>query len=667
MDNNQERAEWIELLKKNMTMKIKCNAYWATLWQVAVALLLLWLTRFAFYWYNADVIGNIAASELFKLALMGLQYDISTIAYANALFIVMRFLPFQFTLRKGWRIAEMIVYGICNSALLIINIGDIPFFRFNGGRLRLDSFLELMNAEMVGTTFSYAGQYWWAFLGVAAMIALLLFLALRFSPTAIARTLRGRIGMFMLAAALTFVGMRGCHITGHPIGIADAAAAVRTPPHVNVVLNSPFCILRSPAYAAGMQTYAFFSDSELAEIRSSIQDPAAPLDADSIKDAVRGKNLMLIVFESGGQLWFDSLNIIRNDSVRGLMPFLDSIASQSMALTETFCTGARTVEGMAAITGGVPTFGQMKWMTSKYGVLSVDTPAKLLAQKGYATEFYIGANPDAFTLGPQARAFGYQHVTGRNEVTLPDNDTTTASWGYWDHIMAPYVAKSISSLPQPFLACWLTLYLHAPFQFPGNLTLPANYPPTHDTMHLGVEYLDYSLRCFFEKAKSQPWYDNTIFVITSDHGFRDLLDRRYNGAYIYGHIPLLLYTPDGSLKPANRADRPMAQFDIAPTLLWLAGYDKPYVAVGTNWFDDTKPHYGVQQRNNTWHLTGPRYHLAIPLTADRIEAVYDPHADQQLQQPLTDYDTDEVNRMFRWFQALLQDYTTRANTAQLAI
>lgn len=648
-------------------MKIKCNAYWATLWQLAIALLFLWLTRFAFYWYNADVIGTITPPHLLSLSLTGICYDVSAIAYANALFILMRFLPFRFTLKRGWRIAEMTVYALCNSSLLIVQIGDIPFFRFNGGRLRLDSLIELMNAEMVCTTFGYIGQYWWAFLAVALSIAMLLWLALRFSPQNMARSPYLRVCLFIFACALTFFGMRGFRFKGHPVSISDAAMAVITPPHVNVVLNTPFCILRSPASANGMNTYAFFSEEELSDIRSSLQTPSAPLSADSIKEALQGKNIMLIVMESGGQLWLDSLNIIRGDSIRGFMPFLDSIASKSMTLTETFCTGARTVEGLAAITGGLPTFGQMKWMNSKYGALKVDTPANLLARKGYSTEFFIGTNPDAFTLGPQARAFGFLHITGRNDITLPDNNLTTASWGYWDHIMAPYVAKSLSSLSEPFFASWLTLYLHAPFQYPEDLILPDCYPTTHEPMHLGVEYMDYSMQCFFEEAKRQPWFDNTLFIITSDHGFRDFSDAKYNGAYIYGHVPFILYTPDGSLTPGKHSGRVMSQFDIAPTILWLAGYDQPYIAVGTNYFDDTKPHYGVQQRNGLWHITGSRYHLSIPLEADRVEAVYDPYADQQLLHPLTDYDTAEVDEMLCWLRGFLQDYTSRANSARLSL
>ncbi|MBD4632798.1 LTA synthase family protein, partial [Xanthomonas citri pv. citri] len=80
--------------------------YLATLYQLLVALILLWLTRFAFYFYNADVTGSLSAGRLAAVALAGLQFDIVAVAYANALFVVMRFLPFGFVMKRWWRRAS---------------------------------------------------------------------------------------------------------------------------------------------------------------------------------------------------------------------------------------------------------------------------------------------------------------------------------------------------------------------------------------------------------------------------------------------------------------------------------------------------------------------------------------------------------------------------------
>lgn len=646
-------------------MKFKCNIYLATLYQLSVALFLLWLTRFAFYFYNADVTGTLSAGRLAAVALAGLQFDIVAVAYANALFIVMRFLPLGFVMERWWRRASMVVYGVANSALLLVNIGDIVFFRFNNSHMQFDTFRSFLSVDMVGVALSYFTQYWWAFLAIALIVGVLLLLATRVRIEGMARGIWPRVGLFLLAAGLTFIGMRGT-IAGRPIGIDRAGAVVDEPAEINVVLNTPFCIMRSANYSRGMETRVFFSDDELAAIRSSVQQPACPLAADSLRRAVSGKNIMLIILESGGQVWFDSLNIVKGDSARNLMPFMNSLACKSMALTSTYCTGARTVEGLASIIGGVPTFGPINWMATKYAPLPVDAPARLLASRGFDTRFFIGAKANSFSLGPLARTMGFAGVTSMAEVDLPASGNSN-SWGIYDHVMGRYVAGQLSAMSQPFFAAWLTLDLHSPFDIPDNWD-DSDYRPVSDPMERCVEYTDFSLKMFFEEASRQPWFDNTLFVITADHGFRDFItEPKYNGAYIYGHIPFLLYTPDGSLPAGKHAGRPMAQFDIPPTLLWLAGYDEPYVSVGTNWFDDAKPHYGVVMRNDMWYVISERRAMRLPFDASRVDAVFDVINDQELLSPLTDYDADEIDGMLTWFRAFLQDYTSRANGAALSL
>lgn len=104
----------------------------ATLWQLGVAFVLLWLSRFVFAAYNADICQVGYFGEVMRLALAGVRFDLSALAYFNALFILMRILPFGFVYGKAYYRATLWVYGICNSIMLAINLGDIPYFRFTG-------------------------------------------------------------------------------------------------------------------------------------------------------------------------------------------------------------------------------------------------------------------------------------------------------------------------------------------------------------------------------------------------------------------------------------------------------------------------------------------------------------------------------------------------------
>lgn len=639
------------------------------LYQLFIPLLLLWITRFVFYFYNADIIGSIPSSRLLSLAIHGLLFDIVAVTYTNAPFILMRILPFRFIMNRGWRIASMIVYGITNSILLIVNIGDIIFFRFNNGHMQRDMFLSLLDWEMVGITFSYFRHYWWAFFGIALTVLLMLWLANRISIPRIYPGIWRRISIFIIGVAISFICMRGGRLSGRALGIESAATMVKQPAEINILLNTPFCIMRSANYSRELETVSYFSVEQLDALRTSLHTPAStssPAYLGCELGIVKDKNIVLIILESGSQIWFDSLNVVKDDNPRGLMPFLDSLACRSMALTSTYCTGSRTVEGLASIIGGVPTFGPMNWTATKYAVLTVDTPARLLSTNGYDTHFFMGANHSAFSLGPLAQTMGFDKITGKSDIDEIPTSGNTNKWGFYDHIMATYVADNVSKLKQPFFAAWLTLDLHDPFDIPREW-MHIDYPQTNNKIERCVQYTDYALRCFFEAASSQPWYDNTMFIITADHGFRDFNGSKYNGAYIYGHIPFLIYTPDGSIPPGKHSERAMSQFDIPPTLLWLAGYDEPFISVGTNYFDDSKPHYGLQLRGDTWYIASNRYMVNMSYQADKIIGVYDILNDQQMLNPLKEYNVAAVDSMITWFKAFRQDYTTRANTGRLSI
>ena len=82
-------------------------------------------------------------------------------------------------------------------------------------------------------------------------------------------------------------------------------------------------------------------------------------------------------------------------------------------------------------------------------------------------------------------------------------------------------------------------------------------------------YTDYALGRFFEEASRQPWFDNTVFVITADHcassaGKTEIPLEKY-------HIPALIFAP-GLITP-QQVDKVISQIDLMPTLFSLLGMD----------------------------------------------------------------------------------------------
>jgi len=644
-----------------MDMKFRTNIYAATIYQFLAALFLCWLTRFVFIFYNWDSVGISGFGESMRLSFDGLRFDLSAVAYFNVLFIAMRVLPFRFAASRAWLRATGVVYFVTNALLLAINLGDTPYYRFTGSRLRWSSFMDMTaDPNWFGVTLSYAVDYWWVFIAVGLFAAALMWLYCRveiFPPpkntaSGSAESPLGRYALrtlvFLLFAAAAVYSMRGRIGNGVPLSIADAGWYIDSPQQINAVLNSPFCILRSLNKHNELEPMVFFSDEELAGIRTSLHrgSPAGPT----------GRNVMIITIESGGSVWYDSLCAIPNDDFWGLIPFLDSLASQSLVCRNTITTGRRSVEGITAVYGGFPTFTPFTYMLSPYNNNTLDSPARLLRDEGYSTVFYFGCNHGSFNIDQMAHASGFERVVDRE--AYGDESEFDGHWGIFDHAMGEYAALDLSRVREPFFAGWFTLNAHNPYTKPEHWR-PDGYRHPEPSPERGMEYTDRAVRRFFELASQQPWYRNTIFIITADHGSRDLKDTVYDTPYIKYHIPFILYTPDGSIAPGAIDDRMMSQFDIAPTVLGLLNYPHDYVALGTDLFDAETERYAIGFVDNQYRVTGLRYLVQLTPDASQIASVYDIAADPYMTAPVEEYDVAEVGRMKRWAQAFLQDYTSR--------
>ena len=100
-----------------------------------------------------------------------------------------------------------------------------------------------------------------------------------------------------------------------------------------------------------------------------------------------------------------------------------------------------------------------------------------------------------------------------------------------------------------------------------------------------MRFMDYSLERFFAKARTSPYFANTIFVLWADHGIpRGNRDPRFGDLTLAIHrIPFILYAP--ALLPPQRVATVGSQVDILPTLLSLIGQPFWTQTLGRDLFD----------------------------------------------------------------------------------
>ena len=158
-------------------------------------------------------------------------------------------------------------------------------------------------------------------------------------------------------------------------------------------------------------------------------------------------------------------------------------------------------------------------------------------------------------------------------------------WGISDKNLFLEADNILNKEKKPFFAVIQTADNHRPYTIPDedlSKFKKVSYP--NDTLiKYGFEnneqlnafrYTDFTIQTFIEKAKTSPYFKNTIFAFVGDHGLRTPAGKHFpnsftNQGITAEHVPLLLYGP-AFLQP-KQIQSVCSQLDILPTLASLAG------------------------------------------------------------------------------------------------
>ena len=164
---------------------------------------------------------------------------------------------------------------------------------------------------------------------------------------------------------------------------------------------------------------------------------------------------------------------------------------------------------------------------------------------------------------------GFKHYFGKTEY---NNDADwDGIWAIWDEPFLQYFAKNTGK-QQPFLATVFTASSHHPYNIPDQYK--GKFKKGFVEMHEPIQYTDYALKKYFETAKKQPWFENTIFVITGDHTNKVYYSEYQKNLNIFA-VPLIFYSPNPIYGLKGKNNELAQQIDIYPTLSELIGYNKP--------------------------------------------------------------------------------------------
>ena len=522
---------------------------------------------------------TLTMSSFAEMVRGGLVFDTAAILVTNIPYIVFMLLPLHWKEHPAYQCFCRWLFVVVNGVMLATNLADAVYFRYTLRRTTTTIFQEFQHeGNMGGIIMTEVVNHWYLVLAFVLLVYALwrLYRTTALSHRQLSWWRYDLACLLSLAAVAPFVvaGIRGGFTKAvRPITISNANQYVDRPTDAALVLNTPFALYRTIGKAV-FTVPVYFADKQ------SMEAVYTPVHTPVVGQPMLKKNVVVLIVESMGREYFGALNRdLDGGRYKGYTPQMDSLIAKSVTFRYSYCNGRKSIDGMPSVLSSIPMFVEPFFLTPS-SMNHVSGIASLLASEGYETAFFHGAQRGSMGFQAFARATGFQQYYGREDFDRDDRfggeSEFDGTWAIWDEPFLQYYAAKMSEMRQPFMTAVFTATSHHPYRVPDKYR--DVYPEEGIAMHKCVRYTDMALGRFFQTASRQPWFRNTIFVLTSDHTY--LSDHAYYPTDLGGFCsPIIIYEADDSRMPEMQ-DKIAQQIDILPTVMGMVGYDKPYFGFG---------------------------------------------------------------------------------------
>lgn len=566
--------------------------------RLGIVLSLLTLARILFYFFNQKSFPSAGLYDFF----IACWFDIITISLYFFPFIVISLLPGVNWIGIIRDRAVSLYFHLVSFLLYALNLMDIEYFKYTTKRSTFDLFTILgAGSDFKQLIFSFISDFWLIILFFIGMIILHLQLfhyTKRKSATNNYKSWRVVLMSYLMIVPFFIITGRG-GFQLKPVGIIEAAQYADAE-NSALILNTGFTMIKSYGKKR-LELKNYFPEQKEKELFNPVQISTA---RNILPD---GTNLVVIILESFGNEFVGAYN-----KKESYTPFLDSLITESLSFEYAYANGKKSIEAVPAIIASIPSLMDNPYISSPYGNNKIESLASILKKNGYSTAFYHGATNGSMRFDSFAAQAGYEKYFGRFEY---NNDAHfDRTWGILDEYFNPWTARKLSELKQPFFGTLFTLSSHHPYYIPAHMKSQVKKGP--QPICGSISYGDIALKRFFDEAKKQPWYENTLFVLCADHTPASTTEH-YNQRSMMYRIPIVFYHP--SKKLGTKMERQIfQQLDIMPTALELLNIETKIYSFG-------KSYYDKGPREAIAYLEGSHYYFRdnrmITFSNDKIRSV----------------------------------------------
>lgn len=633
---------------------IRSQEYGVFLYRIFLAFLFFNVCRLLFIIYNFKLLDITDFNDWLNIFYGGIFFDATAIVYTLSLFILLSILPLFINSKASFQRILIWIYFIPNALALALNHLDFMYYRFIKTR-SMSNVLESVEHEVNKATlfFSFLINYWHVFLLYFTLLLLWIWLykKLKVKESKVEKPLPYIFTSIITLALVLLVSnmaIRGdYHFKTRPQGIVEANKFVTKLSHADAVLNTPFTIIRTLGKNKFNVDFGINQDFIVNEIKPIKQYSANAVSQPDL-------NVVIIILESFGREYIGHFNQdLKIPNYKSYTPFIDSLANHSLTFQNSFTNGSKSLHAMSSILSGIPSF-QVAYTSSPFVNQPVESLVSILNKEGYHTGFFHGAPNASMGFQGFGNILGIDQYFGMNEYPNPSD--YDGYWAIWDEEYLQFMAKNLNQIKEPFCATFFSATSHEPFVIPEkykNVFTEGDIP-----IHKGVRYTDYSLKKFFETAKKQSWFKNTLFVITADHTNQVFYDD-YHQPGNWGAIPIMFYHPAEKL--IGKRQEVANQIDIYPTIVNWLGYEQPFRSWGRSLIDENEKPFQIQFAGNNYFWQQDGYIFVF--NGQKITEIYNFETDKRFTNNLilkVEYDIYEKR-----IKAFLQDYFNRIKNKQM--
>jgi phosphoglycerol transferase MdoB-like AlkP superfamily enzyme len=568
-------------------------------WIIAVLLVFLFvMTAYRFFFYfKYNPLGKAFSGSAF---LMGLRFDIKFVSILGVVILALCSLPFVNPLRN--KIAKniwMVLLSVVLIAVLLLYVVDYFYYDYLQQRLNA-SILNYSNDASISTHMVMESYPVFRTLFVVLLIASYAFYIFnRMLKDHPAKELARRkfsiyYILFFLLLALGVFGKLG---------------------QFNLRWSDAFSL--SDNFKANLSLnplQSFFSTLNFKDTRPDINKVRAAYpeiarylnvqqpdsvhlnyERNIVSNNVTGThpNVVIVICES-----FSMYRSSMSGNPLNTTPYFNSLCKSGIFFDRCFTPSYPTARGVWATVTSLPdVLGDNNRSASRNPEV-VNQQLIINDFKGYDKFYFLGGDPSwANIKGVLLNNIDSLHLYSQENFKAKKLNV----WGIDDKNLFLEANNTLGKQQHPFFAIIQTADNHRPYSIPtedlGEFK-KVNYPD--DSLHkYGFEnidqlnafrYTDFCYQQFFEAAKKEKYFDNTIFVFVGDHGIAGNANTLYPSSWTeqrltQEHVPLLFYAP--KLLQPKLVHAVCSQVDIVPSVASLAAISYHNNSMGKNLFDTT--------------------------------------------------------------------------------